>query len=139
MLQGVLTIKLYLGKCLDIKRHIYKVKPKQHDGFSVCLSDTLWIVLVNLHFSYFNKFIVWITSNKGDLDRKWKKFSRSNSDKRTSFHFNRLEESSLIQLFKTVPSSMLYFLSLIHFSFQYMVHEKIGFSIWFMQYTEDTQ
>lgn len=36
MLQNVLSIKCYLGKCLDIKRHIYEVKTKQHDGFRVC-------------------------------------------------------------------------------------------------------
>jgi hypothetical protein len=51
MLQNILTIKHYPGKCLDIKRHIYEVKAKEHDGF--CVSVTLRLTCT---FYYFPKF-----------------------------------------------------------------------------------
>ena len=126
MLQNVLTLECHLGKCLDVKCHIYEVKPKQHDGF--CASVTYWEQFTSIYtLLYFNQFIVWVTSNEGDLYGKPGEIRSSDSEETNtnSFQFIKSQDTLLTQLFKIVSSSKLYFLDLVHFSFQYTVREKI--------------
>lgn len=121
MLLNVLTIKHYLGKCLDTQRHTDG--ESQNSMMDPASSDTLWTAC--FHF-YFNTFTVWVTFSKTMYKENWRNLAEATVTKKQEQLPSFPQIRWCVNLFETGHSSMLYLLNFVHFSFPKMDHEKVN-------------